>query len=295
MSNHQIQIGEFTIDRVSELDLSDIKFSSLFADWDEEKLSDEEYEIPEDTTDYSGELALMSVHTWVIRKPGFTALVDTGIGNDRTRPFTPGFNQLHTNYLDKLKALGVEPTEVNYVFNTHLHVDHVGWNTSLKDGLWEPTFPNATYIMPKTDYDFFHDQENNSDRNKTSFVVQKDSVDPIVDRGLVKFADFDQSEIIEGFSVVPTVGHTAGHSSIILKSQGKVAVFAGDVLHHPVQVYHPEWNSIFDADAENSKSSRLWLLNYAAEQKAVVFTTHFTSTSKGRIDKEGDEFAWEFV
>ncbi|MET1026134.1 MAG: MBL fold metallo-hydrolase [Dongiaceae bacterium] len=163
-------------------------------------------------------------------------------GNDKERPYASYFDHLQTPFLERLRALGVEPEDVDYVLHTHLHVDHVGWNTLLQGGEWVPTFPNARYIFSRAEYDYFTDPKNHTERSRTSFMVQRDSVDPVIEAGLAQMIEIDGSEPIEGFAFHPTPGHTIDHASISFHSQGEVALFAGDVLHHPLQVSAPIWS-----------------------------------------------------
>ena len=177
---------------------------------------------------------------------------------------------------------------------THLHVDHVGWNTRLEGKLWVPTFPNARYLFSRVERAYFTDPQNHTERNRTSFQVQKDSVDPIIEAGLADLIEVDGSEPIEGFTFYPTPGHSVGHASIGFRSDNDLALFPGDVFHSPVEVYQPDWNAEFDAFPERARKSRMWALNFAADNKAACFSSHFPVSSAGHVLRKGSGFGWQF-
>jgi glyoxylase-like metal-dependent hydrolase (beta-lactamase superfamily II) len=183
------QVGDVEVTHVSELALNNFTPSTLFQDWDTKVLMDHQNWLSPGSMDTSFQHALMSVHTWVLKTRYYTILIDTGIGNDKERPFTPDFDHLHLSYLERLSAAGVEPEAVDYVLLTHLHVNHVGWNTRRVDGRWVPTFPNAKYVFSKTEYEYYKNPANHSDRNKTSVIIQQDSIVPIIEAGLAEIID----------------------------------------------------------------------------------------------------------
>ncbi len=287
------QVGDATITRIPELQLSGFTPSQLIPAWDEarERLLPR---LPPAATDATGEHVILNVHSWLVRDRGRTILIDTGSGNDKQRPFAPYFHNLHTPFLERLALAGVVPEEVDYVLLTHLHVDHVGWNTRLQDGCWIPTFPNARYVFSQAEYAYFSDPANLSARNRTSFAVRVDSVDPIIAAGLADMVVVDGSEILEGISFHLTPGHTQAHASIVLRSACQTAIFPGDVMHYPVQVTRPHWNSLFDAFAEDSIRSRAWALAFAADNQAGVFSSHFPASGAGRVQRIQGGFAWRF-
>jgi len=183
---------------------------------------------------------------------------------------------------------------VDFVLLTHLHVDHVGWNTRLQEARWVPTFPNARYVFSRAEHDYFTNPANRSERNRTSFAVQVDSVDPVIEAGLADMIEVNGSEVLDGISFYLTPGHTPTHASIVLRSEGGTAIFPGDVMHYPVQVAHPNWNSIFDASAEDSIRSRAWALAFAADSQAEVFSSHFPASGAGRVVRTPNGFEWRF-
>nr|WP_246563397.1 MBL fold metallo-hydrolase [Bradyrhizobium liaoningense] len=252
---------------------------------------------------------IQSIHSWLVKTPQHTILIDTATGNDKNRPDIPPLHQLNEPFLARLAAAGVTPDEVDYVLLTHVHADHVGWNTRLVDGRWIPTFPNATYVFSRIEQAYGESLATGTGPTgaarpdpalgpavrKPADRVYDDSVQPVIEAGLVKLIAVNGDEILEGISFVPTPGHSIDHASIRLVSRGEQALFAGDVMHHPLQVYEPSLNSCFCEFPEAALRSRAFVLEDAAERGATVFTTHFAQSSAGRIDRRGERFAWHFL
>jgi glyoxylase-like metal-dependent hydrolase (beta-lactamase superfamily II) len=288
-------IGDAKVSSVDELTLNNVSPASLFPDWNPELLTGHQSWLSPDSMDMDCKHAFMSVHTWIIQTKNHTILIDTGVGNDKDRPYTPGFNHLKLPYLEKLSALGVKPEEVDYVLMTHLHVDHVGWNTRYEDGHWVPTFPNARYVFSKKEYEYYTNPANHNDRNKTSAIILQDSIVPVIDAGLADMIKIDGSEVIDSLSFMPTPGHSIDHASIRFSSHGEEALFAGDLLHHPIQVRYPELNSVFDAFPEQAHRSRLWALEYAIKKHATLFCSHFPGSSAGLVTHNDQKFNWQYL
>jgi len=283
-------VGQATVTKVEDFLLDRFRPAQIIPDW-EASLREHHH----DGLSAGGEFLLLSVHTWVVREDDRIVLVDTGGGNGKSRPHAAYLDHLRTPYLARLKASGVEPEAVDYVLLTHLHVDHVGWNTRVEQGRWIPTFPNARYIFSRDEHAYFHNPTNHSERNRTSFKAQEDSVKPVVDAGLADMIAISGGEPIPGFIFHSTPGHSIDHASIELRSGGKTALFAGDVMHHPVQVLHPEWNSTFDAFPEVAVQSRRWTLDFAAQREATFFSSHFAGSSVGKVTRHGETYAWNFL
>jgi hypothetical protein len=169
-------VGQATVTRIQELTLANITPAALFPDWDAGVLADHPDWLPSEAMDESREHILLSVHSWLIQESGRTILIDTGAGNGKKRPYAPYFDGLNNPFLERLRAVGVAPEDIDYVLLTHLHVDHVGWNTRLQGGSWVPTFPKARYIFSRAEHAYFTDPQNQTARNRTTFQVQKDSV-----------------------------------------------------------------------------------------------------------------------
>ena len=239
-----------------------------------------------------------AVQTWVLRSEGKTILVDTGIGNNRDRPQMPLFDHLGTDFLDRLARAGVQPDDVDIVVNTHVHYDHVGWNTHLVDGEWVPTFPNATYLIPAADQVYFDPRnehrrpapvnEYEQLRRKGSHIVYADSIAPVLDRAVLWEDDY---RIDANLSLEPAPGHTPGSSVVRLESGRDRTVFVADVLHSPVQILAPHCNSRFCEHPGQAADTRRRVLERAADNNELVIPAHFAGSGAVEIQRDGSRFA----
>ena len=230
---------------------------------------------------------IMSVHSYVIRTAHHTILVDTCIGNDKPRPSTPPWNNLQTDFLDRMTAAGVAPESVDFVMCTHLHVDHVGWNTRLENGRWVPTFPNAKYLFHKDEYRHWEHEKDEAGGMGSGDGCFQDSVLPVMDAGQAVLVTGDHA-IDDNLWLEPTPGHSPGHVCLNLSAGGGRAVFSGDLMHHPVQAAHPEWNSRFCHDPAMSRATRQKFVERHADQDVYVLGAHFAAPTAGRIVSNGD-------
>lgn len=232
-----------------------------------------------------------AIQTWLVRSGGRTILVDTGVGNGKQRPHMSIFHQLDTAYLDNLASAGVEPEDVDLVVNTHVHSDHVGWNTRLDGGKWVPTFPNATYLVPARDVAFFDPDGPGRPKSPESHAnVFEDSITPIRRAGQLQPWD-DTHTIDENLTLELAAGHTPGSSVLWLASGSDRAAFVGDLVHTPIQVVEPDLNSCFCEDEGNARGSRLRVLARAAEIGALVLPAHFGGHGAVEVRPDGDGFA----
>ncbi|UIN36846.1 MBL fold metallo-hydrolase [Methylobacterium oryzae] len=232
----------------------------------------------------------LSIHSWLVRVGAMTVLVDSGVGNGKHRASTL-FDRLDTPWLDRLAAAGARPDDVTHVLLTHLHTDHVGWNTVPGPDGWVPTFPNARTLMPRLGYELFTAPGGRSRPNHDMFA---DSVLPVVEAGLAEFVPPEGGEVLSGFTYLPTPGHSRDHMSIIFRAEGREALFAGDVLHHPVQVARPDLSSMFCEAPEEARRSRGRMLDLAAERGLTWFSSHCAGSSAGTVTRDGERFAWSF-
>jgi glyoxylase-like metal-dependent hydrolase (beta-lactamase superfamily II) len=219
---------------------------------------------------------LMSIQTFVLKTAHHTILVDTCLGNDKPRAYE-GWNMRKGAYLEDLRKAGVSPESVDFVLCTHLHVDHVGWNTRLQDGRWVPTFPNAKYVLARKELEFWRATE-----EPENAQVFKDSVQPILDAGQALPVDMDHA-LNDEIQLEPTPGHTPGHVSVHLTSKGKEAVITGDMMHHPVQIAEPDWSSKFCTDKIQSAKTRHAFCGRYADRDVWILGTHFAPPTAVRI------------
>ncbi|MDK1025484.1 MAG: MBL fold metallo-hydrolase [Gammaproteobacteria bacterium] len=227
---------------------------------------------------------IMSIHALVIETPDRTIIVDTCLGNDKPRDI-PNWNMLHGPFLADLVEAGYPRETIDTVLCTHLHVDHVGWNTMLVDGKWLPTFPNARYLMAKKEYQYWTKE---ADEGKYGEVIA-DSVLPVFNAGLVDLVDMNY-KITDEIWLEPTPGHTPGHVSVHIKSQGEEALITGDCIHHPCQIAKPEWSSSADYNAEEGIVTRNNLLRKYADASILIIGTHFATPAAGHLKRDGDQF-----
>ncbi|WP_225703347.1 MBL fold metallo-hydrolase [Bradyrhizobium cenepequi] len=238
---------------------------------------------------------ILSVHTWVVKTPRHLILIDTASGNDKERPTNPLFHRQNLPYLEQLRQAGVSPEAVDFVFNTHLHVDHSGWNTRLSNGKWVPTFPNARYVFPMAERDYYSSPASHNEANLPSLGVYEDSVLPVVEAGLADFIGPEGGKYLDVFEFIPTPGHSIGHMSIALDSGGASAIFAGDVMHTVLQVARPEQNTVYCEFADEARKSRQKILSRAAATRALYLSTHFPGSSAGFVTSDAGGFTWRYA
>ncbi|MCP5178363.1 MAG: MBL fold metallo-hydrolase [Pseudomonadales bacterium] len=225
---------------------------------------------------------VLSIHSLIVEAPGRRILVDTCIGNDKERTY-PRWNQMRTDFLDRLTSAGFPPPSIDTVLCTHMHVDHVGWNTRRVGDRWEPTFGNARYLYAEEEYAHWRVEE------QPYGPVFADSVQPIFDAGLADLVQGDH-RVCDEVWLEPTPGHTPGHVSVHIASGGEEAVITGDMIHHPCQIGRPHWSSTADWDGHMSADTRAAFVNRYANRPVLVIGTHFAGPTAGRIVRDGD--AW---
>ncbi len=231
-----------------------------------------------------GRLRLL-IQALVVESQGRRIVVDTCVGNDKERTI-PVFDQLETDFLGDLERAGFPRESIDTVLCTHLHVDHVGWNTMKVDGRWVPTFPNARYLVVRPEWEHWSKED-----DRVFGDVLGDSVRPIFEAGLAELVEPGHA-VTDEISLEPTPGHTPGHSSVRIRSEGAEAVITGDLMHHPSQCAHPEWGSSADHDPTRARETRRGFLEAQAGRSVLVIGTHFAGPHAGRIVADGA--AWRF-
>ena len=228
----------------------------------------------------------VSVHALLVEAPGLRLVVDTCIGNDKPRHLVGG-NPLATSFLQHLADAGWSRDSVDTVVCTHLHVDHVGWNTMLVDGKWVPTFPRARYLIGTREFEHW---SNEGDEEQQA--IMGDSVRPIFDVGLAELVEMDH-RVSPEVRLMPTPGHTPGHVSVVIKSEGQSAVITGDIAHHPCQMAHPDWATSLDSDPQAARATRAKMFAEWAEQPILVIGTHYAAPTAGHVKRDGAVFRFE--
>jgi glyoxylase-like metal-dependent hydrolase (beta-lactamase superfamily II) len=271
------KVGDVTITRVVENEAtSDISF--LLKDASRHNIKAVSWLRPHFADDAG--LATMSVHSFVVVSQGVRIVVDTCIGNDKLRSF-PGMNMLRLPFLADLEAAGFPRDSVDCVLCTHLHSDHVGWNTMLSDGSWVPTFPNARYLFGRTEWEHC-----SKDHSADTRAFVDDSLRPVFDAGLAELVESDH-KLTDEVWLEATPGHTPGHHSVRVGSRGEEAVITGDLMHHPLQIAHPEWGSFADYDYDRAIETRRKFLNRYGDTPVLILGTHFATPTAGHIVRDG--------
>ena len=278
------QIGDVRIFKFVEKEFTGSVHRFLLLDATPEACKDIEWLKPYFMTE-NGELRL-SIHALVVETPSCRIIVDTCFGNDKQRE-NERSNMLCGSFLRDLEAAGFPASSFDYVLCTHLHVDHVGWNTLFVDGKWEPTFKNARYLVAGGEYDYWcwH-------REKQQFGdYMGDSVDPVFAAGLVDMIEADH-KLCDEVWLEPTPGHTPGHVSVRIASKGEQALITGDFIHSPCQMARPHWGTTADFDQKAAESTRRRMLAQLATESTVVIGTHFAGPTAGRVIRDGE--VWRF-
>jgi glyoxylase-like metal-dependent hydrolase (beta-lactamase superfamily II) len=290
------QVGHVRITRVIEHEGGGFPPTLMFANLTQECVQSVEWLHPH-YADPDGSLRY-SVHSYIVESQGHRIIVDTCVGNDKPR-VSEGWNQMHGPFLERLAEAGFPPESIDIVLCTHMHIDHVGWNTRWLNGKWVPTFPNARYLFGRLEWDHWNNEQHGSGDVPPPIaalletdVVVGDSVTPIVEAGLHQLVETDH-RINDEISLFPTPGHTPGHVSVAIHSDGDRAVIAGDIMHNPIQLADPGICSNFDTDRALAQTTRTSFIKSHADRDVLVLGTHFPTPSVGRIVQEVE--GWRFA
>lgn len=248
------------------------------------------------------------IQSFLITGGSRVVLVDTCVGNDKERPNDPAWHRQQRAFLQALQEAGAMPGDVDVVLCTHLHVDHVGWNTFWDGAAWRATFPRARYLFERTEFEHWRalaaeaeapppPQESRKDAalrafRQTQRLTFADSVAPIVEAGLADAVDRDHV-VCDGIRLVPTPGHTPGHVSVLVRDGDAEAVISGDCVHHPCQIAHPSWRTLVDADHEQAARTRHRLFGDLADRSGLLIGSHFADPCGGRLRPEGEGYRFE--
>lgn len=285
------RIGNVTITRVLEFEMPFVAPAMLYPELIPEIIDRHRSWLEPNLLDPMTGRMTIAFHSVVIRTPQHTILVDTCSGNDKERRHKTGYHRKHWPYLENLAAAGFSPEEIDFVLCTHLHADHVGWNTRLINGSWLPTFPRARYLLARDEWEYWRVSELRS--RYTTDPYYEDSILPIVEREQAEFVPMDHI-IDDWVRLDPTPGHTPGHVSVIVQSSGASAVLSGDLMHTALQCAEPQLNSCFCVDAVASRLMRRRFLDRYADAPTLIIPAHFPTPSAGWIRSHGDAFHFHF-
>jgi glyoxylase-like metal-dependent hydrolase (beta-lactamase superfamily II) len=278
------RIGGVTVTRIIEVEDLSMSAAAMLPEATPENLAPYAWLRPH-FVDERGRL-ITSIHTLLIESRGLRVVVDTCLGNDKRR-IVPQWNQRQGSFLADLAAAGFPRERVDRVICTHLHPDHVGWNTMRVGGDWVPTFPAARYVFSAADWAWL-------DQAPVSALgdYAGDSVRPVIAAGLADLVE-PGHQVTDEVWLESTPGHSPGHVSVRIASRGEHAVITGDLMHHPVQLARPDWASPFDYDKAQALATRRDFIRRHGDQPVLVFGTHFATPSAGRIVRDGD--AWRLA
>lgn len=295
----KISIGDFEVSKIVESVGPIFELNFLLPEATEDVVeANRDWLYPTYIDPGSGMLVL-SIHSYLVKTGRHTILIDACSGNDKERPSTPEMHRLNTDYLQKLEAFGVTPADIDFVMCTHMHPDHVGWNTRLDNGEWVPTFPNARYLFGKTEYQAwktYHEEVAGTEADPVPAAASesiglsfRDSVLPIIEAGRAEMIE-DGFEVEKGIQVEAAVGHSPGNFVIHLVSGDERALASGDVLHHPLQLPRPDWSSGFCSDPVMSAATRKRVLESVVENDSLLMPAHFPSPSWVKIGEQAGGF-----
>lgn len=287
-----LTLGDVSISLVEEISGHRYAPEFLFPQVTQDEVSRNAGWMAPDHYDPERQLLAMVRQTNVIRTPRHTILIDTCVGDCKPRNVA-SFNMLQTRWLENFRATGLRFEDVDFVMCTHLHVDHVGWNTRLDNGRWVPTFPNATYVFAKREFDHWAAQADQG-RDSPDGPIFADSVAPVVERGLARIVDAED-ELLTGFRLEPTPGHSVGHVAIHMQGSGGHVLFSGDIMHHPLQVREPHLFSRFCEDQDAAIATRRKFLADYADRDVIIAPAHFEGGTFGRVSSGSDGFHFDFL
>jgi glyoxylase-like metal-dependent hydrolase (beta-lactamase superfamily II) len=285
------RVGEIEITRVLEFEAALFEPTMIHPDLTPEVIATHRNWIEPTLMNPVTGLLVFAFHSTVIRTPHATILVDTCTGNDKDRPHKPRYHRKNWPYLANLATAGFAPEDIDYVLCTHLHVDHVGWNTRLLDGRWVPTFPNARYLFARQEWEYWRVAELRA--KYTTDPYYEDSLLPIMESGQAQLVAsdhaFDDSVWIE-----PWLGHTPGHVCVVARSLRASVILSGDIMHTALQCAEPQLNSCFCVDAEAARTTRRRFLETFSDSPVMVIPGHFPTPTAGWIRSHERSFRFHF-
>src|SRR5579863_1485990 len=282
--------GDTSLTRIVESEEPLLSPSELYPDWNATHLAANADLLAPHIYNADRQLLMITIQSFLIRSGGKTILIDSCSGNHkhRQRPF------FHLRQWAWYDALGdhVRPEDIDVVMCSHLHVDHVGWNTRLENGVWVPTFPNARYLISQREWDYWRSAPGVASLTRTGDFIT-DSVLPVVKSGQAELID-DRRGFSDTITIEPGHGHTPGHFVVRLSEGGRQAVLSGDLMHSPLQLRYPDWSTRFCVDPDLARVTRKRFLAEHCDRDVMIFPSHFPSPTGGFVRREGDHYRFDF-
>ncbi len=288
-----LRMGAVSIHRVADMEGVAWPVAAVFRDAPSDLVRSAVLRYPACADPGAGKL-MLDFSSYIVDMPGRLVLIDCGIGNRKERPDRPLWHRRNGDFLARLRALGYAPEDFDIVINTHLHADHVGWNTIADGSGWKLAFPNARYIVPRIELDHIQSLARSEPEDHVLHGAYLDSVKPVIEAGVYEAVELP-CEIAAGLRLEPAPGHTAGMAVVRLDLGGRDMMFLADVLHSPLQLETPDLTSNFCADPAQARATRRDLLESCANSGMVVATYHFPPPAFGRIESSGAGYRFEPV
>lgn len=290
-------LGSLEVHKLVEIDRLAVDGSWLLSNVSDEIIDQNREWLGPNMVEPGSYRVFISFHSYVIKTPTLNILVDTCNGNHKHRPSMPAWHQLNTDYLVRLANIGLAAEDIDIVMCTHLHADHVGWNTKLENGRWIPTFPNARYLMSRVDFEVFNAMHLGKPENPVNRGSFEDSVLPLVEHGLaimVDPSDIVDAQLTGKVWLESAAGHSPGNLNLRIRDGGGNACLSGDVIHHAIQCAMPELSNFADYNRQEGVASRRALLESCADTDTLLLSGHFPDPTAGRIVSHGDSFRFLF-
>jgi glyoxylase-like metal-dependent hydrolase (beta-lactamase superfamily II) len=288
------QLGQISLARILEREEPAFVATQLIPSATKEALDPYRSWLEPNALDPATGLLILPIQTYVVRTRHHNILIDTCLGEDKTvRWHQPWHKMRDLSFLQDLAVLGLRPEDIHYVMCTHLHGDHVGWNTRLIGGRWVPTFPNARYVISHSELDYFRAFNRMASADEYEECIDE-SVLPIVEAGQAVLVGNDFA-LDDEVWIEPMPGHTPGHYGVRLRSNGAEGVMIGDLMHSPVQCAEPDWHAGSDLEPAVARQSRRQFLEAVADTDTLVLTAHFPSPSIGHIRRHAAAFRFNYL
>ncbi len=290
-SDNRWTFGDLSLQRVIESEGPLLSPFEIFPDCMQAHLDANRSWLVPRFQDAASSLLTITIQSFLIRRNGLTILVDSCSANDKETRARPQFRRAQWPWLARLREAGVQPEDIDIVLCSHLHVDHVGWNTRLDNGHWVPTFPNARYLIARREWDHWQAAGAKALERTGDYIT--DSVLPVFAAGQAELVG-DAHSVAAAISVEPAPGHTPGQMMVRLGSGREQAILCADLMHHPLQVRYPDWSTRFCTDPAQARTTRIGFFNEHAGTGRLIFPAHFPTPTGGTIVRDGKDFRFTF-